>query len=485
MLTRAGALRLTWNPAFQFPFESGWSLFRKVMILNNLDEYELGDLIARPQRPRTKSRLRNCADSSWIDFKRFGDLLDVPTRELKNGFWDQLGIKVKGGEKGTSRVCSTCWHSHQFHCLFFDLAWVKRCPWHGADVYRPNTLGKPAKFNEVLRGDVDEMSLDKLLSVSAMGRDDRLRVIGHVVEYLEWWRAVQANVPVADTLLHRLVSTSELSEQSSLELRWQAGFAQEQAPLRYGSWVLEGTPSIACRYAQVTDAGRMPDAAEDRTTIRDDTGRCYRAIRRHIFRNYVRRHRRCLSRLSKLDQDDRLSLARSGVCATCLAYVVWRMSTERLMIMKGLHYPRTSDYELRLSEPWAHSPSDDPSRLSFTYMQFFGLWAAMIDCLNRGGFKVAMQDTVVTPQVVFARDDSRPFDSPIRILHCLYADPAALVLRAGQPCKKPWTLLSDEQQCVLRSWEWLNTLRPTEKSLFEIYVETSPDALAKLHQLWT
>lgn len=155
------------------------------------------------------------------------------------------------------------------------------------------------------------------------------------------------------------------------------------------------------------------------------------------------------------------------------------------MIMKGLHYPRTSDYELRLSEPWAHSPSDDPSRLSFTYMQFFGLWAAMIDCLSRGGFKVAMQDTVVTPQVVFARDDSRPFDSPIRILHCLYADPAALVLRAGRPCKKPWTLLSSEQQCILRSWEWLNTLRPTEKSLFEIYVETSPDALTKLHQLWT
>ncbi len=484
MPKRIGALRLTWDPGLQLPFESGWSILRKVMILNNLSEYELGDLISRPNKQRTKSRIRNSADSSWIDFNRFSELLEVPARELKNGFWDQLGIKVVGGEKSTSRVCSYCWHSHQYHCLFFDLSWVKRCPWHNSEICRPNTLGKPAKPHEVLRSDLDQMSLEKLLSVSPMERDDRHRVIGRVVEYLEWWRAVQAKVPAADVLLHRLVSTAELTEQSRLELGWQAGFAKQQAPLQYGSWILEKTPTTACRYLQVTDAGRKPGFDNDRTTVGDATGRCYRSIRRHIFRNYVRRHRRCLSKLAAIDQDDRLSLTGSGVCATCLAYVVWRMSTERLMIMKGLNLPRTSNYDLRLSEPWVHSPSDDPTRLSFTYMQFFGLWAAIVDRLGRGGFKVSLQDTVSTPQVVFARDESRPFNSPLRTVHCLYPDPTALVSRAGHPCKAPWTLLSDQQQCVLRSWEWLNTLRPTERSLFEIYLETDPEALAKLHQLW-
>ncbi|CAN7401116.1 hypothetical protein [Massilia sp. LjRoot122] len=454
------------------------------MILNNLNELELGDLISRPKMPRTKSRIRNCADSSWIDFTRFSELLEVPARDLKNGFWDQLGIKVIGGERSSSRFCGYCWHSHQFHCLFSDLGWLRRCPWHNSDITRPNTLGKPAQFNEVLRSDLDQMSLDKLLSISPMKRDDRHRIIGYIVEYLEWWRAVQGKVPAADVLLHDLISTIEPTEQSKLEVAWQAGFAKEQAPLQYESWILEGTPSIACRYVRVTDAGRAPDLSEDRTTVRDDTGRCYRAMRRHIFRNFVRRHRRCLSKLSKLDQDDRLSLTGSGVCATCLAYVVWRMSTESLMIMKGLSIPRKSNYELRLSEPWTHNPSDDPTRLSFTYMQFFGLWAAIVDRLGRGGLKVSLQDTVSTPQVVFARDESRPFDSPLRTLHCLYPDPAALVSRAGRPCKVPWTLLSSEQQCVLRTWEWLNTLRPTEKSLFEIYLETSPDAVTTLHQLW-
>ncbi|MEX5745936.1 hypothetical protein [Massilia sp. X63] len=469
----------------QFPFESGWSLFRKVMTLNNLDELELGDLISRPNMPRTKSRIRDCADSSWIDFNRFSELLEVPVRELKNGFWDQLGIKVAGGERSTSRLCGNCWHLHQYHCLFFDLAWIKSCPWHGCEVCRPNTLGRPARPAEVLRSDLDQLSLDTLLSIVPMQPEERHRVIGHVVEYLDWWRAVQVKVPVADVLLHRLVSTSELTVQSSLELRWQAGFAQAQAPLCYGTWILKDTSSLTCRYLKVTDAGRKPNVTEDETTIRDDTGKCYRAIRRHIFRSYVRRHRKCLSALSKLDQDDRLSLARSSVCVTCLAYVVWRMTTESLMIMKGLYLPRRSNYSLRMSEPWSHSPSDDPTRLSFSYMQFFGLWAAMIDCLGRGGLKVTMQETVATPQVVFAQDKSRRFDSPLRTLHCLYPDPTSLAFRAGRPCKKPWTLISNEQQCVQRTWEWLNTLRPTEKSLFEIYLETSPDAVQKLHQLWT
>ncbi|WP_314441288.1 hypothetical protein [Massilia timonae] len=473
MRKHTGAQRLTWDPALQFPFESGWSLFRKVMILNNLDEFELGDLISRPQMPRTKSRLRNCADSSWIDFNRFSELLEVPASELRNGFWDQLGINVLGGDRSTSRVCSDCWHLHQYHCLFFDLTWVVRCPWHRFEIRRPNTLGKPATFAEVLRSDLDKVSFDKLLSITRMGSEERHRVIGHVVEYLEWWRAIQAKVPHADVLLRRLVSTGELSEQGRLELRWQAGFAQEQAPLRYRSWILQNTPSIACRSLHVTDAGRIPGQTEDRTTIHDDTGKCYRAIRRHIYRTYVRRHRGCLSKLAKLDQDERLSLARSGVCVTCLAYVVWRMAAESLMIMKGLHHPRTTNYEMHLSEPWPHSPSDDAARLSFTYMQFFGLWAAMTDQLSRGGLKVSMQDTVATLQVVFARDESRPFDSPLRVVHCLYPDPAALALRAGRPCTRPWNLLSSEQQCVLRTSQWLNTLRPTERSLFEIYVETN------------
>jgi len=41
MWRRPGAKRLTWDPALQFPFESGWSLFQKIKVLNNLKDYEL------------------------------------------------------------------------------------------------------------------------------------------------------------------------------------------------------------------------------------------------------------------------------------------------------------------------------------------------------------------------------------------------------------------------------------------------------------
>lgn len=485
MRRRPSASRLTWNPELQFPFESGWSLFRKVKILNNLNSHELHDLVARPNTPVKKIRLRDCAESSWIDFGRFSELLEVSARELKNGFWDQHNIGVVGGDRSTSRFCKLCWELHQYHCLFFDLAWVKRCPWHGTEILRPGLQCKPARDNEVMQDEIDDCSFDGLLASLPMDIANRHKVTGLVLEYLEWWRAVQAKVPAADVLLQRLVTTREIQVRERLELEWQAGFAQEQVPVDYGSWVLQDTQPKASRYVRLIDTGRKSGAVDDRTTIRDDTGRCYRAIRRHIFRNYVRQHRRCLSKLAKLDQEDLRSLGRSGVCVTCLAYVVWRMRTESLIIMKGLFVSRTSNYELRMTEPWAHSPSDDATRLSFTYMQFFGLWAAMVDCLGRGGVKVSMQEIVITPQVVFAQDKSHPIDSPLRTLHCLCPDASSLAIRSGRPCKASWNLVPSERQCVQRTWEWLNTLRPSEPSLFEIWLENSPDAVAKLHQLWT
>jgi hypothetical protein len=277
-----------------------------------------------------------------------------------------------------------------------------------------------------------------------------------------------------------------MTEQNEVVLRWQAGFAREQVPPRYGTWILEDVQSTPSRYARLTDAGRSVTGtgADDVSTVRDDTGCSYRAIRRHIFRRYVRPHRACLIRLAQLMQDDLLSLAADGICATCLAYVVWRMSVENLVVMDGLFTRRAKNFALRLTEPWSGSPSDDPTRLSFTYMQFFGIWAAIVDRTSVGGLHVALQDTVSSPQVVFTKDDTRPAGSPLRTLHCLYPSGDALALRAGRPCRSPWNLLPYEQQCVVRNQAWLESLTPDPKSLFQIFLETSPDAVEKLKRLW-
>jgi hypothetical protein len=484
MWRRPGAKRLTWDPALQFPFESGWSLFQKIKVLNNLKDHELVELIAREPVPLRKGRLRDCADSSWIDFDRFSELLEVPAAELRNGFWDQLGIRITRSKEYELRLCKICWEMHRYHCVLFDLMWVRRCPWHGWPVDLPKTIVIPTANGVLARGEPPEVPFDELRALTPMGSGNEHRMIGHILEYLEWWRGVQARVPQADRLLRRLVSTCHMTDQNEVDLRWQAGFAQSRMPLGYGSWILEDVKSRSCRYARVTDSGRSKTAFDDRNTVRDDTGICYRSIRRHVFRRYVRRHRACLTRLAQLSRDDLLSLAADGICSTCLAYAVWRMSIENLVVVDGLFTRRTTNYALRLNEPSSGNPSDDPARLSFTYMQFFGIWAAIVDHTAREGLRVSMQDTVSSPQIVFTRDESRPTNSPLQVFHCIYPEGDALALSAGRPCKAPWTLLPYERQCAIRSQKWLDALTPPPKSLVELYLESGQEAAEKLRQLW-
>jgi hypothetical protein len=289
------------------------------------------------------------------------------------------------------------------------------------------------------------------LSSIRMGRPNRNRMIGCVLEYLEWWRSVQAAVPEADALLSSLVSTAHMSKRRPEAFRWQAGFAHARAPMRYNSWILEDVAPVNCRYARVTDAARSSGAFNDNYSIRDGIGCCYRAIRRHIFRRYVRRHRACLRGLAKLSRDDCLSLAADGICATCLAYAVWRMSIEQIIVVEGLFVPRRTNYEIRLTEPSASSPSDDRARLSFTYMQFFGIWSAIVDRTPGGWFTVGMQETISSPQILFTRDTSQPADAPLRTIHCIYPEGEGMATKAGRPCKAPWTLRPTENACVLRS----------------------------------
>jgi hypothetical protein len=484
MWKRPGAKRLTWDPALQFPFESGWSLFRKIKVLNNLKDHELVELIAREPVPIRKSRLRDCADSSWIDFDRFSELLEVPAAELRNGFWDQLGIRVIRPKEYELRVCKMCWEMHRYHCVLFDLIWVRQCPWHGWPVDLPQTIVVPTGNSVLARGEPPVVPFDELRALTPMGSGNEHRMIGHILEYLEWWRGVQARLPQADRLLRHLVSTSHMTDQNEVDLRWQAGFAQSRMPLGHGSWILEDVKSRSCRYARVTDTGRSKIATDDRNTVRDDTGLCYRSIRRHVFRRYVRRHRACLTRLAQLTRDDLLSLAADGICATCLAYAVWRMSVENLIVVDGLFTRRTTNYALRLTEPSSGDPSDDPARLSFTYIQFFGIWAAIVDNAATQGLRVSMQETVLSPQIVFTRDETQPADSPLRVFHCIYPEGDALALNAGRPCRAPWTLLPYERQCAIRSQKWLDSLTPPPKSLVELYLESGPDAAEKLRQLW-
>ena len=161
------------------------------------------------------------------------------------------------------------------------------------------------------------------------------------------------------------------------------------------------------------------------------------------------------------------------------------MSIEQIIVAEGLFVPRRTSYEIRLTEPSASSPSDDRARLSFTYMQFFGIWSAIVDRTPGGWFTVGMQETISSPQILFTRDTSQPADAPLRTIHCIYPEGEGMATKAGRPCKAPWTLRPTENACVLRSQAWLNSIKlPLPKTMFELYGESGPGAVETIKRLW-
>ena len=78
--------RMTWNSLDPAPYESAWSVFAKLMALNYCRPTDIANTIKYSEiKTLRKIDLRN---SSWIDFERFGALLNVDPNRLRAGFLD-------------------------------------------------------------------------------------------------------------------------------------------------------------------------------------------------------------------------------------------------------------------------------------------------------------------------------------------------------------------------------------------------------------
>lgn len=458
---------LTWDRTFQLPFESGWSIFHKLKALNNLRDHEVTQLIAREPVPFRKGRLRNCADSSWIDFDRFSQLVGCPANELKNGFWDQLGITVLRGSEYELRHCPICWAMRRYHCVLFDLTWLTHCPWHDVEIGLPRNICLSSPRNVEAQGEQPPLSIDEILALPKIERDEQCLIIGHIIEYVDWWRKVQAAIPHADELLRHLVSTLHSNAESDRIMAWECGLAKACSPLLYGSWILSGVPSVSCRHISVEDAGR-DGYTNGMNTIRDGAGHVYRAIRRHIYRRYLRQHRSCLAKLSQLSREDCLSLIKESVCSTCLAYVAWRMSVERARVMKGLFGKRKKDYEIRMVDLPELGASDNLSRFHYTYLQYFSIQAKLMEEGAPQRLDIEMEEASPAPHFVYARRIGEAEDAPLKRVYCLYpaADGAA---EPAAKCGAQWKVLPMHLQQALQQHEWITSSGPNRNTLFRLF----------------
>jgi hypothetical protein len=98
--------RLTWNSLCPHPYESGWSVFAKVLAVNYMRPHELVEIIKK--RDVEKGHRLTHLDSSWIDFERFGAALGVASYRLRQCFLDELGFRITPSIYPGVRHCQAC-----------------------------------------------------------------------------------------------------------------------------------------------------------------------------------------------------------------------------------------------------------------------------------------------------------------------------------------------------------------------------------------
>jgi len=371
--------RLTWNPRWPAPLESAWSVVSKICRLNHLTFHEFVRLVALPDETITiTSRL--FLDSEWVDFERLSRLLDVDEDRIRECFLDQLFMwQDDSHEPYQPRQCLQC-SADGYHCVLFDLAIMEECPWHRQRLTGPcaacgasHVIGgylnaRKLHLGRCIHCRAPYFSVEDLLALSAMPAKQARAIRRDADGFINWWVAafVQSG---ANGLLSELVTVNpdfHWRENTRLQLGLAVALAEPNA-----KWGLAVEPVCAHRVSWRRNAPAKP--SED--LLREfnaELYRSYRAVRRHIWKNYLKGHEHCVQCLTRLNRDEAFCLNGSQVCIVALSFLVWRMSIESVADIQELNKQRTPRFFLRLHG--SDRAVDIGEQPYWFYYKFFLIW---------------------------------------------------------------------------------------------------------------
>ncbi len=396
--------RLTWHPFDPAPYESGWSIFSKLLALNFCKPADLGRQIR--WHGWAASRRLDFRDSSWIDFNRFSRLIGVTPNRLRAGFLDQLGFPqftYRYGAPGI-RFCPECL-KYGYHSILFELALIKECPIHK----KPLEKGCPTCCTTVeISGLVREQSPRELDSgvihdcawradtyvskcghiyfdperVLGIGRFDfnQRRDMGRACEeFIRWWIKAFTSTKTAPGLTARLAQMSfKDNDERSLSLSMDiARKLAGECP-----WPTSVKPSPVS-WISLNRSLTNVDEGSISIEFESDLGKIYRSVRRHLFKKYIRpSHLGCWREMAAYEFEMARSISSRSVCFMVLAYMSWRMSIEGFSNIEvfGLKKRRTPTIM-----PIERVENTATELANFWYAQFFAILGRVEEKIEAGG----------------------------------------------------------------------------------------------------
>lgn len=405
-------MRFTWNPALPLPYESAWGLFSKLLALNYCNPVDIAAAIVKKGIPRP--RKLDFRDSSWIDFDRFSEMLRVHPKRLKRCFLDQLGFPhiTPNDETAGIRFCPLCL-AKGYHSVFFDLGMVGGCPIHGVKLAKPcvactRALLRGGLLHEVILQDDQEPLPDFNFSQHIYGshcghiyfdpnrplrsafitfsRSEQCEIELWGDRLVRWWGSIYRAPNGIPEVIGPLARVSS-DDSHDRDLGNRLGMAEA-----FGGacpWPLR----VNGRDRQLITLTRDVDSPDEEngTANQELLFDAYRAVRRCIYKQYVKPHSACWKKLTNLTRLESQALSAESVCSVTLAYASWRMSIEGFSNVECFNNCRKKPSILPI-RVMRKNIVDAKTNAQWWFLHFFAILEDVETHLARGHFFIERGD---------------------------------------------------------------------------------------------
>jgi hypothetical protein len=400
MLISSASQRLSWHPTLAFRFESIWSLTRKICRVNYLPLKDFVKLVKKGSVVNTVTFRENMfSNSDWIDNRKFSFLLSDLSENFEHSFLHQcwkVGVDIP---QYAVRHCPACL-ALDYHCTLFDLTILKTCPWHGLPLLKPclrcaqilwDSSSSLASLHLCSHQDVYTVDfLDKLQTrFDTKERFDN-EISVHCEEIINWSLRLSKEhnyLHLVPHIGHAGIKTERTDRQLNVETSTAVKLAgKPNFVLSTQNYLI----TINLFSMPVQSANTCLKGSVDKEVC---TG-ILKSTRRHLFKKYIKKHRKCLNFLMALSKEKQPPLT-TNVCTVALAYLVWRMALLGISNVEGLKFNKKFKYWNKVEGGSGFLPIDFESYSRALYLRFFNIWYEIEHRASTQNFDINLSDSFI------------------------------------------------------------------------------------------
>lgn len=328
-------------------YESSWLIFVKALMINDITLKEFTTLIQKKQIHQPSLANLRWLDSGQFDLLALSNTLRLPRRTVQNAFLDQLVYGPLSNSPSAVRHCRECIKNF-YHCTFFQFLWLAECPVHQLEL---------KNCTECLRTFQD-------FKLKALKGEADWGVCKHLSPFMERQFPVHTLSEDAcamfsswgDSLTTWFRRAMEVSAEDALSKIISSPLSYFDASNRFAYWrYLEGKvgmaplaiPAPGYSVDKLSFTCLFAENEKDADNTLPHLVACFKSLRRHLYKKYVKPHRYCINQFKRLNVREYYALNGQTRCSCALAYYSWLITTLNLYTMEdltGWDFTRQSPY---------------------------------------------------------------------------------------------------------------------------------------------